>query len=388
MPATNNSPLHLRAGHAQVVQSAIQHWLDSNTISSSQATRLAETIEIQTFDWQRFAKYSLRLAVICLFIAIFSTILERRFAQLFHRLLALPAYLRGSVTALVAVGVHVLAYRRSLELPKQKYLNEGYHGVGAIFFALAAAQAFEQIQKSYDPPKADENVNNESPDTKEDEKAARQRKKREFETRERLHRNAIMGVLLGLSVTYGTVALLSASNLIWSCAIIALAYASGATTGYAMGTYYIGMWSPIIYTALGVLLIVGAQLMRSYSITIPLWSTTRIWGLLYLFVSLWIASLGYGGGLGDQRFSTKARMILWSLALAGTAAGCTWHGLRFGDSTTKGFGLTFIGISLYTRFFEMCWGWSKTVFFTVLAGGFAIVGKYAESVWNLQVGEL
>ena len=61
-----------------------------------------------------------------------------------------------------------------------------------------------------------------------------------------------------------------------------------------------------------------------------------------------------------------------------------WHGLRFDDSTTKGFGLTFLGINLYTKFFEYFWGWYKPFFFSVLAGTLAVLGKYAENVWNMQ----
>ena len=157
-----------------------------------------------------------------------------------------------------------------------------------------------------------------------------------------------------------------------------------------MGTYYVYMWSPIIFTGLGAILIGAAYLMRPYNITSPLWSTTRVWGLIYLFTSLWIASLSVydSPGAWKPRLSIRTRMFLRALALALTAAASTWHGLRYDDSTTKGFGLTFLGICLYTKFFEVCWGFSKTVFFTVLAGSFAIVGRYAENVWNMQVGNL
>lgn len=233
MSARVKVPLHLRARHAEVVQSAIQHWLETSAISADQATSLAETIDVRTFDWEKFAKYSLRLAFVCLFIAIFSTIFERRFAQLFHRLLALPAYLRGSVTALVAVGVHVLAYRRSMDLPKQKYVNEGFHGIGALFFALAALQAFEQIVASVKAEGADEVPDAYQDDSKEDKQYADERKKREHEHRARLFHIAIHGVLGILAVIYATVALLSSSNLIWSCAMIVLGYEFGGTTAYA-----------------------------------------------------------------------------------------------------------------------------------------------------------
>jgi hypothetical protein len=77
-------------------------------------------------------------------------------------------------------------------------------------------------------------------------------------------------------------------------------------------------------------------------------------------------------------------MFLWSVIFFIAAGVSLWHGLRFDDSTTKGFGLTFIGINLYTKFFEYFWGWYKPLSFAVLAGTFAIVGRHAEDVWNMR----
>lgn len=144
----------------------------------------------------------------------------------------------------------------------------------------------------------------------------------------------------------------------------------------------------MLFVGLGLSLIGSAELMRSAAITSPLWSTTRIWGLLYLFVSLWIMSIfGYDDYLEppnrQKHRSPLLRIFSCSLILLLAAATSIWHGLRFDDSTTKGFGLTFLGINLYTKFFEYFWGWYKPFFFAVLAGTLAVLGKYAENVWNM-----
>jgi len=153
------------------------------------------------------------------------------------------------------------------------------------------------------------------------------------------------------------------------------------------------MESPFLFIAFGSFLLGAAKLMQSHPITEPLWLTTRIWGLLYAFISLWILSIwGYDDYFESTTRSTfftrKIRMFLWSVIFFIATGVCVWHGLRFDDSTTKGFGLTFLGINLYTKYFECFWGYSKAVFFAVLAGSFAVVGKYAENVWNLQVDAL
>ena len=50
------------------------------------------------------------------------------------------------------------------------------------------------------------------------------------------------------------------------------------------------------------------------------------------------------------------------------------------------FGITFLAINLYTRYFEYFWdGLHKVVFFLILAASLALIGRYAEKIWH--VGE-
>lgn len=46
-------------------------------------------------------------------------------------------------------------------------------------------------------------------------------------------------------------------------------------------------------------------------------------------------------------------------------------GIRYEDKVARGFGLTFLFINLYTRFFEYFWDHlHKAIFFTILAVSF------------------
>ena len=52
-------------------------------------------------------------------------------------------------------------------------------------------------------------------------------------------------------------------------------------------------------------------------------------------------------------------------------------------STGEGFGVTFLGINLYTRFFELFWNnLHKAIFFALLAASFWYIGSKAETIWN------
>lgn len=223
--AARSTVLELKARHAQAVQTAIEHWAASGAISDTQATLLADTIVARGFDWEAFAKHSMRLAVLFLAAAIFSTILEKRFLGIYKRIVKLPPWLRGAATAIIATGVHIFAYDRSQRVPRQTYANEALHGVGAIFFALTAYQLLEQLSRSLEDSYGRETTGRHACGSAE--KGAhdgidKDMKKRQRRARRRLERAMVQSVLLGLATVYGVVAVLSKSNFIWSCSMFVI----------------------------------------------------------------------------------------------------------------------------------------------------------------------
>ena len=97
----------------------------------------------------------------------------------------------------------------------------------------------------------------------------------------------------------------------------------------------------------------------------PLSNITLIMGLTYLFVSLFIISTITSPLL--HRDSAGMTMF-WIFLLTASSIVCIWHGLRYENRITKGFGITFFIINLYIRFFEFFWNSvPTTIFFSLLA---------------------
>ena len=70
------------------------------------------------------------------------------------------------------------------------------------------------------------------------------------------------------------------------------------------------------------------------------------------------------------------------------AVAAIWHGLRHDDGASRGFGLVFLFINLYTKYFEYFWDAShKAIFFFLLAVSFWLIGSKAEALWNLEFGK-
>ncbi|MGY0038547.1 hypothetical protein [Pedobacter sp. NJ-S-72] len=60
-------------------------------------------------------------------------------------------------------------------------------------------------------------------------------------------------------------------------------------------------------------------------------------------------------------------------------------GLKYRDDIAREFGITFLFINLYTRYFEYFWdSWHKALFFSVLAASFWLIGRKAEKIWNVE----
>jgi uncharacterized membrane protein len=93
-----------------------------------------------------------------------------------------------------------------------------------------------------------------------------------------------------------------------------------------------------------------------------------IFGLLYFNLSLWILSLDF--------FAARDEPLLWVLMFTLGGIAQIVAGARLKDSRFTGFGIVFLGINLYTRFYEYFWdSMSKAAFFT-LAGIAALVLAY------------
>lgn len=139
----------------------------------------------------------------------------------------------------------------------------------------------------------------------------------------------------------------------------------------------------IRFVILGGILISTACCIRIHPRTSPFWSSTRIWGLTYLFLfGLW-----YGSAIntlhGLWRTPRLWLTVQWTLALTIAAGTSTWHGLKYDDATTRSFGFVFLALDIYTRYWDLCWGaMYRPLFFAVLAASFALVGWGAEQMWR------
>lgn len=113
---------------------------------------------------------------------------------------------------------------------------------------------------------------------------------------------------------------------------------------------------------------------------------TYIIGMMYLFFSLWLLSVfGNFGTLAEWYGVKQISLFYWAIVSAVACVISIFVGLKYRDDIAREFGITFLFINLYTRYFEYFWdSWHKALFFCVLAASFWVIGRRAEKIWNLE----
>ncbi|WP_255606900.1 DUF2157 domain-containing protein [Pedobacter polysacchareus] len=113
---------------------------------------------------------------------------------------------------------------------------------------------------------------------------------------------------------------------------------------------------------------------------------TYIIGMMYLFFSLWLLSVFGNFGTLEEWYGVKQlSLFYWAIISAAACVISIFIGLKYRDDIAREFGITFLFINLYTRYFEYFWdSWHKALFFCVLAASFWIIGRKAEKIWNLE----
>jgi hypothetical protein len=196
-------------------------------------------------------------------------------------------------------------------------------------------------------------------------------------------------LILLATLVYGVLGVLFPSKLTWLFSILSLGGWFGTETGYTSGwgQYFLGMNYPLRFVLFGAALLGMSYLFKGKSRTGEFFKSTYIMGLLYLFIALWILSIF--GNYGDTHSWYRARQIelyYWSLLFGAVAIGCLLFGLKYDDAPARGFGITFLFINLYTRYFEYFWNVThKAIFFAILAVSFWFLGARAEAIWNVKI---
>jgi hypothetical protein len=318
-------------------------------ITGEQARLLQDSYESKSFDWRRLAQYSFWIAMACGVISLGALLIDKDILTYLKKLYDTPDSIISLLSATAAGILYYRSFQRRKTHQMQIFSNDALIFTAVMLTANAIAYLGKAIGSN----------------------------------------GSHFSLLILLSVLiYGVLAYVFKSRLIWAFVLLSLGAWFGTETGYLSrwNWYFIGLNYPLRFVFFGLLLTATALLLRRNKKFELFYGTTYISGMVYLFVALWLISVfGNYGTLEEWYKVRQLSLFYWGIISAGVCILSIWIGLKYRDDIAREFGITFLFINLYTRYFEYFWdSWHKALFFSVLAASFWIIGRRAEKIWNVE----
>ncbi len=341
--------LNLDKNEAEFLEDTISYWQQQGLLDAEKAEELKATYEIKRFDWRRLAQYSFWIALACGLIAVASLLVNDALLNLLKRLYDTPDIVISFLTAALAAWFYFMGYKSKRASPERILSNEATLFAGVLFTAISIAFLGRALDNGA----------------------------------------GHFSLLFLLSVLiYAALAVKFNSKLIWVFALISLGSWFGTETGYQTnwGDYFLRMNYPLRFVFFGAALTAAGFYMKRIRLIRGFNTITYIVGMFYLFISLWLLSIfGNFGNLEDWFKVRQFDIVYYSIVLLVVSLGFMFYGLKYKDAIAREFGITFLLINLYTRYFEFFWDITdKAIFFGILAVSFWLIGRRAERIWNLR----
>ena len=343
------SKLNLDKQESEFLNDSIAHWEKEHLIDAELAQTLRDSYEVKGFDWMRLAKYSFWIALICGAIAIGSLIIDERVIDWLKKLYYTPDITISIASAVIAAVCFYIGRRWEKRHPEKIFSNEALIFTGVLFTASCIAFLGKALDNG----------------------------------------SGHYSLLFLLSVfVYGYLAWRMDSRLIWLFALVSLGSWFGTETGYQTHwrDYFLGLNYPLRFVLFSMVLVSACYILKKQKWFSRFWELTYVVGLLYLFMSLWLLSIfGNYGNMDNWWHIKQISLFYWGIISGTVAASFLLFGLRTKDVIAREFGITFLLIFIYTKYFEYFWDHTnKTLFFAILAASFWLIGRKAEKIWNLK----
>ncbi len=341
--------LNLDKQESEFLNRTLGYWEEAGLIDTQLAQKLRRSYEAKGFDWMRLARYSFWVALFCGVIAIGSLIVNDAVINWLKNLYYTPDILISIGSGIIAGALFFFGGRWRRKYPEKVFSNEAVIFTGVLFTACCIAY----LGKAFD------------------------------------NGSGHYSLLFLLSVfVYGFLAWRMDSGLIWLFSLVSLGSWFGTETGYQTHwTYYfLGMNYPLRFVLFGIVLVVSCIVLKKQRWFRRFWELTYVVGLLYLFMSLWLLSIfGNYGSIDNWWHIKQISLFYWGLISGAAAGGFLFYGLNSRDEIAREFGITFLLIFIYTKYFEYFWDHTnKTLFFAILGASFWVIGRKAEKIWNFR----
>lgn len=325
----------------RVLRKALVSWSQENLLTEQQRQQLQESMEVKQFDWQRLARYSFWLAVSCMLIAVILVLLDKALLDLIIKLFNASLLVKSTFFLILSLILFSWGVKVRRHSPKRVFSYDtlfflGMVGIASSIYFLAA---YLDTGSGHYPPLI------------------------------------LLAAFIYLILGWGLV-----SGLVWISGLLTLAFGAVLETGYQSDSafHFMGMNYSLRFLLVGTLFLLLSYGLKT--VRPVFFKNTETLALLLSFISLWLLSIN--GNASDWNFPGHGKVMPWVFGFAFVALAGMFLGKRLNDDLMRGFGLIFLLINLYTRFFEYVWDKIHGgLFFAILAASFWLISRYAEKLW-------
>jgi uncharacterized membrane protein len=323
----------------RTLQRALNEWEHEGKLTRSQAEELKKSIHIRQAERQQVAQYFFFIALSCAILAFGAIFIDEKLLEKIKAYFSLSDITISALSALSSAGWFWYVRRRRQHLSITVY--ESYMVLGALPVLTTLVYLFKVVSPGHTYT---------------------------------LFLFSASAILCILSIWFR-------SRGLWVVAILSLMGWFGEfSTTYSTNYLFLGMNYPVRLTLFG-LLIIGLSFLQLHVSALRFTQrATFVAGLVIFFTAMWgVSVFGNYNYLEEWEKVPQIKVLIYSI-LFGVAAIISFVlGIRYKDDLARDFGVLFLLINLYTRYFEYFWDtMNKGIFFLILAITFGLLGRWLE----------
>lgn len=329
-----------------ILHKAIEDWQKADMIDEPTAEKLRESVTTQKTEYDALSIYAFVAAISCGILAFGALVLDEKWIERMRAFFEVSQLIIGALFAGLSVFLFWVSKRRVRKFPESGLANESFNillslsiGVAATYFGKGLGANFQWYGL----------------------------------------------IILFVAGAYALTAYHLRSKLLWMCFLLAIVVCWAVQTyswsDDAEHDFFLGMNYPLRMTVLGIVMVVGAWLLRRSMPFDFFHNITWHFSWMYLLLSGLILSISGNMDYEVWVAIKQGRLIAWAIAYTILIVILIVFAFRTKDDLLRDVFVIFFLLNLYTRFFEYFWDrTNKGLFFAILALSFWLIGRKAEKL--------
>jgi hypothetical protein len=335
--------LNMDKKEKEIVDRAIDHWLQQQIIDAATAQRMRAGWKSKSSPGHVLATYALIACVSCSLLAFGALVMDEKWLEWLRQRFEMSEIFVSILFFGLTALFFWMSRRRLKRRPESVAGNEAFHITLVLSLSVALAYAGRSMGDAA---------------------------------------NSYTILLLAAVAIFAFMSVLLQSRLLWVVMMCTLAGWWGAQTYRWSGgaDYFLGMNYALRMTLFGSVLLLLPLLLRNFTKLQIFKQASAVFAWIAFLLAAWTLSiLGNSSSVDVWMQVRQGSLWYWAVAFTALLVGLAVYAFKTGYTFLRDVTLVFFMINIYTRYFEYFWdSTNKGLFFAILAVSFWWLGRTAE----------